>query len=186
MYTLYVHIFSKEWYLVGHHSNDRVRFVMVFRFIPTIWFGDRGNLAWLKFIRTTLSEQCLCTRRRLSNKRNVYSTHFDDGIYVVACSEINTLENFINVKCGLSRQRWQWLLTRKSIIQIYLEAKYAYCNFITKLWNIQLIVHLFCIGMRLLSFLTKWQLHLSNACNSKIGTNCLQHYNKDSSGIVLR
>jgi len=72
-----------------------------------------------------LSEQCLCTRRRLSNKRNAYSTHFDDGIYIVACSEINTLGNFINVKCGLSRQRWQWLLTRKPIIQIYLEAKFS-------------------------------------------------------------
>lgn len=47
-----------------------------------------------------LSEQwhkCLCTRRCLSNKRNVYSTHFNDGIYV-AYSEINSIENFINVK----------------------------------------------------------------------------------------
>lgn len=78
-----------------------------------------------------LSEQwheCLCIRRRLSNKRNIYSAHFDDGIYVAACSEINSVGNFINVKCPGSNDRLD--RSRKSIIQIDLEAKYS--NFIIR------------------------------------------------------
>lgn len=70
---------------------------------------------------------------------NVYSAYFGDGIYIVACtprSEINLVENFINVKCcDNSDSDWDCISRLlKSIYTCTYEAKYTVLDIYNFKW----------------------------------------------------